>query len=325
MVKKSSSEPYMLSPRGEVGGSFSNNTTAAAVATTVKKKKNNNFNTKNAWNPEIESFLKNIGEQAAGYQWMHEKSAAFFGTISKLVTLGIVILGAIIAFILTSTLFSQLESPYILIPVGVANVLEIIMTILVGVLKTFGLENRKSRHDSRMNNFASLYNHIRRELSYYPKDRKYGPHFLSLSEQRFAFYKIAGPDIPGFIEWRYRRVLRRERSRLAKVGQISKEITVRHNNSLAPDSPEAHAAVEATAAVETNTLFDKNNLLPPHCRIPVSSDSENGGDDQPQKSSTTNKNNNDDDDLENQNKHLRPAPRIEDPYNRFQIDRYFEL
>lgn len=254
-------------------------------------------NNKTAWNSEIESFLKNIGEQAAGYQWMHEKSASFFGTITKLVTLGIIILGAVITFILTSTLFSQLETPYILIPVGIANVMEILLIIFIGIIKTFGLEQREARHNSRMNHFASLYNHIRRELSYYRKDRKYGPHFLSLAEQQFAFYKIAGPDIPGFIEWRYRRVLRRERSRLAKVGQISNEINIRDQQHHYP--------------------LQGDNLLPPKCNIAVSS-SDNEDQDETQKQQQNY-------DIENQNLHLQPAPRFEDPYNRFQIDRYFEL
>lgn len=184
----------------------------------------------NSWNSEIEKIVKDIGEKAAGYQWMHAKAADFLGKISTWLTILYIIFNAIATFFLSTSLIAQLEAPWIYIPVGISAIVNIILTILAGAIKAMGIEDRVAKHKTAISNFSYLYFDTRKELSFYRRNRKHGPQYLDLVAQKFDFYILAGPDIPGRVENKYLKILRKEGRRLAVVGKISNEIAVQKDD-----------------------------------------------------------------------------------------------
>ena len=265
----------------------------------------------NSWNSEIENIVKTIGEQAAGYQWMHLQAADFLGKVSTYLTILYIVVNSLAGVILSTTLIAQLVEPWIYIPVGISAVINIVLTILAAAIKMLDLEDRVAKHKTAMSNFSYLYFDTRKELSFYRRNRKYGPQYLDLVAQRFDFYVLAGPEIPGRIVRKYRKILKKEGKRLAEVGKMSHEITVQKDKKRRSRRRKRRRGKKSTSIEKEE---DKTTTIEDIHRA-NETESESECDSEP------NNNNNNANQFPEQQYRRRPFPST-DRYTRFQIDRF---
>lgn len=338
--------------RSSSGNSSSTTTTTTTTTTTEDKhdaytvsleQKLQRMQENNAWNSEIENIVKNIGEQAAGYQWMHSKAADFLGKISTWLTMSYIIFNAFATFFLSTSLIAQLEAPWIYIPVGISAVVNIVLTILAAAIKAMGIEDRVSKHKDAMSKFTYLYLDTRKELSFYRRNRKPGPQYLDLVAQKFDFYILAGPDIPGRIESKYLKILKQEGRRLAVVGKISHEIEIQqddeeqqqenkkkhrnhrrrrrrrlHHRERKKDTAKKSPAISSSEDEKPADIVEGSMIYEMHRRNEAESDSE--CESEPEGTSIQH-HRQQQQRQQQQQRHISEA--AEDRYARFQIDRFY--
>lgn len=182
------------------------------------------FKLNNNWNTRIENIVKQLGEQAAGYQWMHANAASFWSFTSLIVTFAITILGSIVSFLLSSSIIAQLKTPWVYIFIGLSTVLSILLTVLTVALKILNLESRSTKHQEAAKNFSNFYVDIVIEMSKFRREREDAIKYVRQIHREFLFYEIASPDIPGLINWRYGKKVKEKG--LATVGEIGDAIHI---------------------------------------------------------------------------------------------------
>jgi len=143
----------------------------------------------NGWNDKNEILIVSIGENAASYKWMHEKSNkkySFYNTLTGLIIV-----------ILNTTLLTQVittsTDPVILILQKVIVFVVTIMSIINNFLK---FEERSTNHLNATKNFNELYHGIQQQMCMYRKDRSIASNYIKKILNVYDHLIIASPDVP---------------------------------------------------------------------------------------------------------------------------------
>ena len=207
--KKSAKHSPMISIRSTpISTSSSGSTINANNYIKELERKIKKFKLNNNWNTKLELKVKQLGEQAAGYKWMHDNAAGFWSTISAFMTIINVTLGALVSVVLSASIIAQLDAPWIYIFSGVSVLLTALSIILTTAIKIMGLDGRTQKHKESAKNFNNFYLDTMIELSKFRRNRYDAIKYVRQINREFIFYDIAAPDIPGIVNWRYGRKIK---------------------------------------------------------------------------------------------------------------------
>jgi hypothetical protein len=144
----------------------------------------------NCWNDKNERIVISVGENAAAYKWMHEKSAVRYKMISQ--ALGIV------QIVLTTALSAET-----IIPTSDSNTsIDILRRILIYVITVLSVlqnflkyEELSERHISAANSFSHLYHEIQEQMCMYRRHRQNATKYVSLILKQYDSFVVNGPGI----------------------------------------------------------------------------------------------------------------------------------
>lgn len=143
------------------------------------------------WNDKNERVIISIGENAASYKWMHEKSSMYYQNINKI--LGI-----------TMIIFSTALTAETIIPNNqtgdVINVFRRIFTYIITVTTVIQnflkLEKLTEQHLSICNDFGRLYHDIQQQMCMYKRDRQNAVKYMTIILKQYDTLVVNGPSIP---------------------------------------------------------------------------------------------------------------------------------
>lgn len=144
----------------------------------------------NGWNDKNERIIISVGENAASYKWMHERSASFYKNINKVISIIMII-------------FSTGLSAETIIPISdenlsiniVRRVFTYVITFLSILQNFLKYEQLSEQHLASAMSFAQLYHEIQQQMCMYRRDRKNATKYVSETLKQYDSLIVNGPDI----------------------------------------------------------------------------------------------------------------------------------
>lgn len=144
------------------------------------------------WNPQIELLIKDEGEKAFGYAWLHNKSELKYSRAESYISLPVIILSTVTGFFSASSqsLFPNIDSSVILGAISIG----------VGILNTIGTKfafsKRAEGHRIASIHYGKLHRFINIELSL-PRHERMNPNeMLKVIRTDIDRLKETAPAIP---------------------------------------------------------------------------------------------------------------------------------
>jgi hypothetical protein len=179
----------------------------------------NVMNMNNSWNDRNERLIVSIGENAAGYKWMHEKSAQMYNIISTVLGLSLVILNTGLS---AQTLLPTSE--------GASRIVQdviIYIVTLISVVKNFlKHEELVAKHLSTASKFAQLYHTVQQQMVLYRKDRSNAVEFIQTSLRTYDDLIVGGPEIGPIISQQFKRVFSNSQISLPDIADRIQRIEI---------------------------------------------------------------------------------------------------
>lgn len=192
----------------------------------------NTMSLNNGWNDKNERILISIGENAASYKWMHERSSSFYLTINK-------------ALSMIMILFTTGLSAETLIPSNNNNlaldIVRRIFTYLVTVLSVIQnflkYEQLSEQHINAASSFSQLYHEIQQQMCMYRKDRNNATKYMAEILKRYDTLVVNGPQINNIIVNQFKNAFKNAdisipdiADRIQKIEIISEPVGIRNIN-----------------------------------------------------------------------------------------------
>ncbi len=149
----------------------------------LKKNQEKERQSNNSWNSTQENLLRERGEQALGYKWMHDRSCKNLTWYANTIGVIGIIFGTISgtgAFVNTITHNFAIE-----IIVGICAY---IVTVSTALLKFLALETTANEHKRAAVKFQALGSEIKNQLAMFRYERKSGNEYMEAT--RFQFDRL---------------------------------------------------------------------------------------------------------------------------------------
>ena len=161
-------------------------------------------NEQGGWEQRHELLLKEWGEIASGYQWLHGRSYRRFNRRSNCAVVTVMLITALVAtFNFTSNSFAFENSSYLSYVAGLMGYLS---TTVTGVASKMGLESLAKRHREYQSVFGGLSREIRTELSLPVSERSSsGADYVRTSRARLDGFLQSAPSVPESVLRDYRK------------------------------------------------------------------------------------------------------------------------
>lgn len=143
----------------------------------------------NGWNDKNERIVISVGENAASYKWMHEKSAHVYKIVNNMLS--------IILIVFTSALSAEtfFQSDTILALEIMKRILTYVVTVISVVQNFLKYEQLAERHYRVSVDFSKLYHDIQQQMCMYRRDRKLATSYVSDILRRYDTLVLNGPSI----------------------------------------------------------------------------------------------------------------------------------
>ncbi len=141
------------------------------------------------WNDKNERIVISIGENAASYKWMHEKSASEYAFYHKI--FGILM----IVFSTGLTAESILPNDSTLALYIIRRVFTYIITILAVIANFLKLAKLSQQHMTSAIAFSKLYHDIQQQMCMYRRNRKNATNYVADVLKQYDTLIVNGPSI----------------------------------------------------------------------------------------------------------------------------------
>ncbi len=207
-----------------------------------------------SWNAQLEQMAKDLGEEAAAYKWMHEKSGRNCYKLGLAFTIIEMIIGTLVGGGVMGTVSNYLNQLWFKILCGVIVWLVAVMT---GIQENLNYNGKSIEHRKASSNFSSLYHSIKEELSKYRRKRQDAHSFIKSNTLLYDSLVSAGPEISDRVMKEYLSTTRGSNIAVPiVVGDQIHEIEIKHDESVSDKEN------NSTSFNDSIFRFRSSNLMP---------------------------------------------------------------
>jgi hypothetical protein len=148
----------------------------------------------NGWNDKNERIVISIGENAASYKWMHERSSSMYKLINKILN--------IVLILFSTGLSAQTVFPDNSNNLGIdilRRVFTYIVTLISVLINFLKFEQLGEQHLSAATSFAKLYHDIQQQMCMYRRDRTNATKYVADILKTYDSLIVGGPTINDII------------------------------------------------------------------------------------------------------------------------------
>jgi hypothetical protein len=149
-----------------------------------------NFN--NGWNDKNEKIIISIGENAASYKWMHERSANKYQFCNKIVSVVLLVLSTGLSA--ETTIPSNNNGNNVAMEI-VRRIFTYGITVLSVLQNFLKLEETSEKHLSAARDYSRLYHDIQQQMCMYRRDRKPAMSYVAQVLKIYDSLNVKGPTI----------------------------------------------------------------------------------------------------------------------------------
>jgi hypothetical protein len=173
----------------------------------------------NGWNDKNETLIVSIGENAAAYKWMHERSNSQFSYYDKSLSVIIIIFNTI----LTTQTFITTESEIIDIS---KKIFIYIVTLLAVVNNFLKYKELSINHLNAIGDFSELYHDIQQQMCMYRKDRDNASRYIKSIIKTYDSLIVSCPDIPDSILSEFKKKFKNSDIEMADISDKIQKIEI---------------------------------------------------------------------------------------------------
>lgn len=144
----------------------------------------------NCWNDKNERIIISVGENAASYKWMHERSASYYGKLNKICSLALLLLSTGLSAETTIGITSENT-----ILNTITNIVTYLVTVLSVLINFFKFEKTREQHLSSAIEFSKLYHDIQQQMCMYRRFRKNAITYVSDTLKLYDTLVLNGPNV----------------------------------------------------------------------------------------------------------------------------------
>lgn len=185
--------------------------------------KNNLILLNNGWNDKNEKLVISIGENAASYKWMHERSSNYYKNLSSVLNILLIILAI---FLSAETI---IPPSYIQDNMTIfisKQILTYIITILTILQNFFKYDQLVEKHINASLQFNELYHDIQKQMCMYRRDRINATIYLSENLKRYDSLVINNPDIIQSITQKFKKTFKNSNIALPDIADKIQKIEI---------------------------------------------------------------------------------------------------
>lgn len=145
----------------------------------------------NGWNDKNERIVISIGENAASYKWMHEKSASIFRVWQKILSVILIVFSTGLSAE-TTLLPDDSSQQYVVV---LRKTFTYIVTILSVLLNFLKFESLSEKHVTNASEFGRLYHDIQQQMCLYRRDRKNATNYITKVLKKYDSLIVNGPSM----------------------------------------------------------------------------------------------------------------------------------
>jgi len=174
----------------------------------------------NSWNDNNEKIIISIGENAASYKWMHERSASMYTLIYKILS---IILILFTTGLTAETIFPNTTDDAF---TYVRYVFTYIVTIISVIQNFLNLEALAEQHMNAAKQFGVMYHEIQQQMCMFRRDRYNATNYISSTLKKYDSLVIGGPMINDIIIKRFKKVFANSNISLPDVADNIQKIEI---------------------------------------------------------------------------------------------------
>lgn len=157
-----------------------------------------------SWNDSNEQLIVSVGENAASYKWMHEKSSSQYYSRHQVISFILVVLTIGLS---GESLLEKLDGTRNINIDILRYVFTYLITIVTVIQSFLKYQKYGADHKNVSLKFSDLYNDIRQMMTMYRKTRKNANEYIRNCTQRYDALIMEAPDIPWNIIQRYKKIV----------------------------------------------------------------------------------------------------------------------
>ena len=186
----------------------------------------NKMNCNNSWNRKIEKLVSDIGENSAGYSWMHSKASNYYTKIDNWLGFLVIILTTLTGTSIFATLDVEDTLPKIL-----TGLVVYLSGAIAGVQKYFNFKEKSDKHHISSLNFQEIYFDVQRQMSMYRKDRINGKKYMENITKLYNQNIMNSPNINNKIVKKFIYIFRDQNISRPNVANNIQNIEIQSNHS----------------------------------------------------------------------------------------------
>ncbi len=189
----------------------------------------------NGWNDKNERLIISVGENAASYKWMHEKSNNYYKNVSSFLNILLIILAI---FLSAETI---IPPSYIQDNMTIfisKQILTYIITILTILQNFFKYDQLVEKHLNASLQFNELYHDIQKQMCMYRRDRINATTYISENLKRYDSLVVNNPDIVKSVTEKFKKTFKNSNialpdiaDKIQKIEIITETKSVSNNNN----------------------------------------------------------------------------------------------
>jgi hypothetical protein len=177
------------------------------------------MNINNNWNDKNERLIVSIGENAAGYKWMHEKSSSFYSYIHKGCSLLLIFLNTALS---TETIISSDNNN-----LDILKRIFLYSATVLSLMQNFiKYEQLAMKHTLQSNEFSKLYHDVQLQMSMYRKNRVDANIYVSELITKLDSLVVAGPDIASYALRKFKKTFNNDDIALPNIADKIQRIEI---------------------------------------------------------------------------------------------------
>jgi hypothetical protein len=189
----------------------------------------------NGWNDKNERLIISIGENAASYKWMHERSNHYYKNLSSFLNILLIILAI---FLSAETIIppSYIENNMTIFISK--QILTYVITILTILQNFFKYDQLIEKHINASLQFNDLYHDIQKQMCMYRRDRINATIYISENLKRYDSLVVNNPDIVKSITQKFKNTFKNSNialpdiaDKIQKIEIITETKNVSNNNN----------------------------------------------------------------------------------------------
>lgn len=183
--------------------------------------KTNKQSLNRGWNDNNETLIISIGENAASYKYMHERSGYICNTIHNVFKISLIVCSTFLTVLTTTPQENMAHSVIIL-----RYIFTYVVTLLSVLLHFLQYAYMSERHNQAAAQFGMIYHDIQQQMCLYRRDRYIAFKYLSKILKKYDSLIMISPKINPYVMRQFKKTFKNSETSIPEIAKKIQKIDI---------------------------------------------------------------------------------------------------